>query len=195
MSRNKHLCNVLEPFGGQYASHEERAAFAAGLRELADWLEETHFPVPSLSVSKSAVYGQAVVEVSSVWIDDEGFVKRAGTAARLIGGKVDKSVPYEGGNFYLERDFGGGVKFRYRIARDAVCEKVETTVMENRVVPEDEVAARSIEFQIEELKKELGEMPTAVRKVSVPKVEYVCPESLIVKEKTAEQIVDESVPF
>ncbi len=195
MSRNKHTPNVLSPFEKPYATAEERREHAAGLRALADWVEETHFPIPAHCVREND--WSATVDVPSAWIDDEGFVKRPGSAARLIGGKVDKGTNYGGGDFTLTRRFGGGVVMRYRISREAVCEKVETTVMEDCVVPEDEKAARALEFHIDELKKELSEMPTAVKKVPVSKTEYVCPPSLIVKETetAAEPTADESVPF
>ncbi len=186
MSRNKHIVNVLEPFSAPYATKEQRAEYAAGLRALATWVETTAFPIPAHCVRESD--WSATVDVPSAWIDDEGFVKRPGSAARLIGGKVDKGTNYGGGDFTLTRRFGGGVVMRYRISREAVCEKVETTVMEDCVVPEDETAARALEFHIDELKKELAEMPTEIKKVPVPKTEYVCPESLIVKETEREEI-------
>ncbi len=191
MSRNKHIVNVLEPFSAPYATHEERAAYAAGLRGLADWIEQTRFPIPSLCFRR--VYGEQVLDVPSLWIDDEGFVKRAGSAARLIGGKVNKGTVDFSSEFKLERDFGGGVKFRYRIARDAVCEAVEVTEPQERYVPTDEEEAERIKAQIEELQKQAAELPHEKKIVSVTRTEYVCPDSLIVKETQSETTEREEI--
>lgn len=180
MNRPKHTPNVLDPFSGTYASVDDRREHAAGLRALADWLEQTTFPVPSLALKRNNFSG--TIDIPSVWIDDESFIRRPGSAARLIGGRVDKGTAQYGTDFHLSRDFGGGVNLLYRISREAVCEAKQVVVHEDHFVPEDEEAARSLQFHIDELKGELAEMPTVVRSVPVTITDYVCPDSLLVKE-------------
>lgn len=195
--RDKHVPNVLSPFEAPYATHEERVEFAAGLRAMADWIEETRFPIPALSLNRPDYY-EATVDVPSVWIDDESFVGRPGSAARLIGGRVDKGTITYGTDFKLERDFGGGVMFRYRISRDTVCEAHEEVVEEDRYVPIDEATASEIEAQIEELKKKASDLPREVRTVSVVRKTYDCPPSLLAKVKADIEepvVIEENVPF
>ncbi len=196
MTKTKHVPNVFEPFAKPYATRAERSAHAAGLRALAQWVEETSFPIPALCFAPSD--WSATVEVPSSWIDDESFVKRAGSAARLIGGRVDKgTVPY-GTDFKLERDFGGGVTFRYRISREAVCEAREEVVEEEHSVPVDEAEESFLRFQIEELQKELGDLDREVRLVPVTRKTYDCPESLLAPEAKAEALAEpslEGAPF
>ncbi len=187
---NKHIPNVLEPFSKPYATKQERSAHAAGLRALADWVEETPFPIPALCF-RNLSYGDATLDVPSVWIDDESFVKRAGSAARLIGGRVDKGTMPYGTDFKLERDFGGGVTFRYRISRDAVCTPREEVVREDRYVPVDETEESSLRFQIEELQKDLDGLDHEMRAVPVTKKVYDCPKSLLMPEAEAQA----EVPF
>lgn len=176
---SKHTPNVLEPFSGAYASKDERQAYADGLRRLADWIEETRFPIPKYCVRESD--WSATVDVPSAWIDDESFIRRAGSAARLIGGRVDKGQSYGGGEFTLTRHFGGGVVMRYRIAREAVCEAREEVVEEEQYVPVDDTEADALRARIEELQKELSEKPREMRKVPVTKTVFDCPPSLLAK--------------
>ncbi len=188
---SKHVPNVLTPFEPPYASREERRAHAAGLRSLADWLETTRFPIPSLCLRASDY--NATIDVPSTWIDDQSFVERAGSAARLIGGRVDKGVVPYGTDFTLTRDFGGGVQVRYRINRDAVCEAKEVVVDEERFAPIDAEAESRLIDEITQLQRRIDDLPRETRMVSVTKTEYMCPDSLLAK--PAEKIDDESVPF
>lgn len=191
MSDNRHTPNVLEPFSAPYASKERRAEHAAGLRALADWVEATRFPIPLLCLHASDY--DATIDVPSVWIDDESFVKRAGSAARLIGGRVDKGVVPYGTDFTLTRDFGGGVRVRYRISRGAVCEQKEVVVEEERSVPIDDEAESRLIARVSDLQRQLDELPRETRVVSVTSTEFVCPESLLAE--PVETTADESVPF
>lgn len=182
---NKHVPNVLDPFSEPYSSHEERTAYADGLRALAQWVEETSFPIPSIAISRFKCDRE--LSVYSPWIDDESFVERAGSAARLIGGKVKKGESYAGGPFTLTRDFGGNVTFLYSISREAVCEKVVEDVLEDRYVPVDEEAALDLECRIDDLKSRLDELPKEVRSVPTTRTTYRCPESLLVKSDEREE--------
>lgn len=156
-----HIPNLMK----SVSTVDQRAEYAAGLRALADWVETTEFPVH--------YYGLATHLVCySDWYEDEDFVKRVGSAARLIGGFVKKGVEYEGGNFHLLRSFGGDVGFRFSITRKSVCSQTEEDEIVEEDVPVDEARAA-------ELKAELEAMETTKRKVVKTKTVYVCPPSLL----------------
>jgi hypothetical protein len=160
---------------------ERVAEIAEGLRRLADWVETTEFPLPT-----TAVFGGALsFDVYSGWYSDQDFVKRVGTAARLIGGKVDKKTDPLNPYFELSRDFGGGVRFRYNLSRDSVCEAREVEV-------EREVEVVTDEARAETLQAELAALTTKeTRPVTV--IEYDCPPSLLAKEAGASEAEVETV--
>ncbi len=189
----KHAYNVSAPFDPPYATREERSEYAAGLRALADWVETTSFPIPSIALSTYRC--NCELEIYSAWIEDEEFVKNPGSAARLIGGEVRKGESYSGGPFTLTRSFGGGVRLSYSIRREAVCEQIEVVEQVEQDVPEDDVAARSLALQIEELQEELDGLPTVTRTMDVPKTVFVCPESLLAKEPTLATVTPDECPF
>lgn len=197
-SNNKHVPNVLTPFEAPYATHAQRAAYADGLRALADWVESSRFPIPTLCFDKSD-YIDATLNIHSLWIDDENFIRRPGSAARLIGGKVDKSTSVYGGSFTLTRDFGGGARMRYQIMREAVCEAKEVVVDEEHLVPVDEIVAVGIKDEMKRLQKQLDELPKELRTVPVNKTVYSCPDSLLSDEKIEKPVavaIDlDDVPF
>lgn len=156
---------------------EQAHETAEGLRALADWIETTEFPIPN-----TVLYGGAVVfDIYGSWFNDQDFVKRMGTAARLIGGKVEKVADPLDPYFELRRDFGGGIRFRYSVARDAVCEARETVVERPVEIVTDEERA-------EALKAELAALTTTeTRPVTV--IEYDCPPSLLAKDQATEALL------
>lgn len=187
-----HVVNVLSPFEAPYGTRSERAEAAQGLRELAEWIETTEFPIP-----RYTLWGLGA-NVYSNWIEDEGFVQRPASAAKLIGGKVNKGVGYNGGPFELTRDFGGGVRFTYSITRTVVCTPVEVTKDLVTNVPVDEKRANILQEQIDDLQAKLKEIPTETRTVPTKVTEYVCPPSLLEAERamgTTPAIDTDSVPF
>jgi hypothetical protein len=178
----RHVPNVLDPFADPYLSKEERAEYAEGLRALADWVEASDFPL------HRAVRVGAALEMHDLWIDDESFIKRVGSAAKLIGGKVRKVADTYA--FTLIREFKGGVKFEYRISRNAVCEPVTKTRMVEKDVASDADRER-------ELKDELEKLDRHSTLVSETYTDYVCPPSLLEAEQkhTSEVVVSDDIPF
>src|SRR2546428_192749 len=124
---DRHIPNVIRPFEDPYLTHEERQELVNGLMDLAAWIKASNFPIPKTAIS----YSTPGLHVPSTYIDDESFVKRPGTAAKLIGGRIEKGELYKDGPFTLTRDFGGGVQFKFSIAREAVCESYVVTEMQD----------------------------------------------------------------
>lgn len=157
-----HVPNLLEPV----STAEQRAEYAAGLRALADFVESTEFPIH--------VYGlRSELTVYSKWYDDEGFVRRVGSATRLIGGRVEKGAdPWEDGAYWLRRAFGSRAGFRYVIDRDAVCESREVVDYVDEQVPVNEERAA-------QLKAELDSLETTTKVVAKTKTVFDCPPSLL----------------
>ena len=175
-----HTPTVLDPFAEPYATRERRAEFAAGLRAMADWVETTRFPIHPYGFAP--VFQDGQICISSSWLDDEGFVRRAGSAAKLIGGKVKKNTDYLG-DFTLTREFGGGVKFTYRILRSAVCEEVEVEKEVEREIPVDAERAAQLKEQIEALEEEAKALErTRVTQTEIVR-EFACPPSLLAAEQ------------
>lgn len=159
-----HVPNLLDPDVASTAA--QRAEYAASLRQLADWVESTEFPVHHYGLSTELV-------VYSSWYDDQSFVQRVGSAAKLIGGRVEKGADsWEHGHYWLRRDFGAGVRFRFNISRAAVCTPVEKIVVVEEDVPVDGERAA-------QLKAEFNSLETV--KAMVPKTvtEFECPPSLL----------------
>lgn len=168
-----------------YSTEQERKEYADGLRALADWVETTEFPIPRAAFRP---YYEVQLEVPSTWIDDEQFVKRVGSATRLIGGRVEKGTDILS-DFTLTREFGGGVRFRYKINRSAICEARTETVVENKAVrvpkdPNKQIEAHELRARLETLMEEeettVVDVPTTVTKTV-----YDCPESLLEAEQQA----------
>lgn len=90
--------------------------FAAGLRELADFIERTpEFPLP---------YSPKLYAFSRHYADGSG-VEEAARIARLFG-RCEKSVDENTARFELTRRFGP-VGLVFTVARGAVCERREVT--------------------------------------------------------------------
>lgn len=173
-----HIPNVLDP--DTYSTKDERAEFAAGLRALADWVETTEFPIHRYCLGHNAESPFQTVECHGYWYhDDPDFVQRAGLAARLIGGKVEKGVAPYSTDFSLTKDFGGGVRFTYRIARSAVCTAREVEKPVEIEVPVDATRAAQLAAEMDALRDELAKIPTTkVQDIEVVK-EFDCPPSLL----------------
>lgn len=162
-----HIPTLIEPV----STPEQRHEYAAGLRELADWLDTTEFPVHRYALGSDTFRDiWPTMEMHGHWLDDDDFVKRVGTAARLIGGRVDKQAA--GHEFRLVRTFRGGVSFVYHVARDVVCEQVTTQVEVARVLPLDAERAAK-------LKAELDGLETTTVTEFEAKVDFICPPSLL----------------
>lgn len=175
---DRHIPNVLDPYGEGFLSRERRGELAEGLRAFAGWIEASRFPLPT-----TFMYGiESGLTVYSSWISDEDFVRRPGSAIRLIGGHIKKGTGYSN-DFTLTRDFGGGAKFTYSINRDAVCTPRTVAKPEEVQVPVDEVEAAHLEAIAEEARRELEhlERTTVVRSRDV--VEYDCPQALLPAER------------
>lgn len=177
-----HVPSLLDP--SSVSSAEDRAAYADGLRALADWVETTEFPVHRYGMTtEMTIYGE--------WYDDEGFVRRVGSAIRLIGGRIKKGADrWEGGAYWLKREFGGGVTFRYVIKRETVCTPREVEVVVDEDAPVDEARAAT-------LKAELEGLEVATKRVVKVKTVFDCPPSLLELEQSAETTTtnDEEGPF
>lgn len=94
---------------------DERFATAAGLRQLADLLEdEPESELPYSVAVYHSVYG---------WRLPEGTTERSELRrlARQLGGRWEKGALGE--SFTLTRKLGGRVEYRLSTAREAVCEK------------------------------------------------------------------------
>lgn len=175
---NRHVPNLLDPF--KYSSQDQRAEYAAGLRELAAWVETTDFPLHHHAMGGN-VYAEAEITIRSNAFEDEDqdFVKRVGSAAKLIGGRVEKSEYYTGGPFRLTRTFRGGVRFIFELSRTAVCEKKTVVKDVTKAIPVDVTTATELERQKEEIEKKISELKTVVKTVPTAVEEYVCPPSLL----------------
>lgn len=176
-----HVPNVLDPFDGvNYLSREERAEQAAGLRKMADWLETTEFPIP-----RTVLYSSSWMTfmVAGSWISDKSFLARPGSAARLIGGKVDKGVADYGTDFWLTREFGGGIKFQLTIDREAVCTPRKETRLVEKTVPIDRQRAADIEQDIQDLKEKLESLDKVEVTVPTTVTVFDCPPALLPAEK------------
>lgn len=188
----KHVPNVLDPFdGANYLTREQRAEQAAGLRKMADWIEATEFPIPRTVLFSSS---WANFTAHGIWMSDKDFLTRPGSAARLIGGKVDKGIQNYSTDFVLTREFGGGIKFRFTIEREAVCTSREETKAVEKSVPVDEQRASELEGRIAELREQQQALPKEVRLVPTTVTIFDCPPALLPAEKTAVAI-DDSIPF
>lgn len=175
-----HIPNVPEPRDGiTYLNTESRESLAKGYEALAAWVRTSEFPIP-----RTVLYSDAVtLKIASSWIEDPGFVKRIGTAARLIGGKVQKGVEQYGTNFELTLPLGGGVKVLYSVDRGTVCEQVTEVKEVTEFVRSDAQLDAQIEADIKALRERQYAIPV-VEKTFVKEVtEYVCPPSLIAKER------------
>lgn len=190
----KHIPNVLSPFSKPYATKEQRKAHADGLRRLADWIENSDFPIPAHLVTQSNPFGYIAdsFEINSLYFDDDSFVKRAGSAGRLMGGLVHKGVAEYTTDFALVRDFGGGVFLRYRISRSAVCEAREIIVQKPAAVPVDGVRAAEIEEKIRALEEERGDLATETREVPITELVYDCPPALLSAEQAESKVLDQA---
>lgn len=184
LRRNKHIPNVADPFGDGYLSRERRAEIAKGLREMADWMEQSSFPLPE-TINYGGGFGTPCtvnLDVYSTWIADESFVKRIGSSIRLIGGRVEKRAQDFGSYYDLVKRFSGDVCFRYIISRDAVCEPIEETVQREVDVVTDEERA-------EQLQAELNALTVReTRPVTVTR--WDCPPALLPKEPEPEVQVE-----
>lgn len=179
MRRNRHTPNV-DRSTGDYVDPARLREIAAGYREMADWLETTEFPIP-----RTALYGDLVgVTIWSSWIPDEGFVKRVGSAIRLLGGRVEKVA--NGASFELQKKFSGGVTFRYSMSRDAICEPVEVEREVYLNVPVDVDEAERLKDEIREAKERLEALDTKFVKVREQAIDYVCPKALLPDESPDE---------
>ena len=87
-------------------------SFVFGLRQLADLLEDEPEAALPFTVSVYHAVGAA------------GAPAEMRRLSRLFGGRWDKKP--EGDSFYLIRDLGGGIQYRIRAPREAVCEKIVT---------------------------------------------------------------------
>lgn len=174
----KHIPNVLDPFGQDYMSREQRAELATGLRELASWIEKSEFPIPRTTMFGSD-HEVIALDIASTWMADQDFVKRPGSAIRLIGGRVDKIAAPHGGPFKLIRRFGEHVVLRYSISRDAVCtpRTEATTLVEN--VPLDQARAAELEAEQERISEELKALETVAITKPTTQMVYDCPPALL----------------
>lgn len=88
---------------------ETRDGFIAGLRELADWFEQTpDVPLPSFTIEVGLYVGLS---------EPEEFAKQV----RLLGGNREKE--YTDDIVRVTRDFGPLLKVKLVTARDVVCER------------------------------------------------------------------------
>lgn len=179
-----HIATVLDPQGPDYATRDEREAYAAGLEAMAAWVRTTEFPIPRYTFEFSK-YSPTLL-ITGANIADQDFVKRPGAAARLIGGRVDKTANYDGSYFQLTRDFGGGALMRYSVEREAVCEAVEETVLEEKLEPVDKLKLAELEGErqalmaaMDKVDEEHDALPAEKVAVPVTKVVYRCPPSLL----------------
>lgn len=179
-----HIPNVQEPFEGPYATREARAEYARGLRELADWVEMTEFPIPDYYLRAQDHFGYGTLNVSSIFIEDEGFIQRPGSAARLIGGKVEKGTSTYGTEYILRRRFGNNVSFTYAMQREAVCTARDEEVVVEEPKPIDAARDAELAEKIKQLEEERESLPTELRPVTSTKRVYDCPPALLSREKT-----------
>lgn len=101
-----------------------REDYIAGLRQLADYLEERpDVPVP-------------ISEKHYAFVHDEDTFRKA---ARSMGSaKKDFDINYA----MLRRDFAGGIHYELNIARERVCER---RVVATKAVPEQVIPAHEVE--------------------------------------------------
>jgi hypothetical protein len=177
MRRDRHVPNVQDL--NRYSTPQQRTQYAAGLRELADWIEETEFPLHRYALGFNTFTDMsATCEINSTWLDeDPDFAKRAGSAVRLIGGRVEKKA--DSYSFRLTRYFSGGVCFRFRINRNAVCEEIEVQKTVTKQVPVDVYKEAKLVSAKDELEKQITALETAPKTVIETVKEYRCPESLL----------------
>lgn len=183
--RDRHTPNLLDPY--KYSSIKQRREYAAGLRELAAWIEETDFPLHEYALGGNK-YDAAEVTIHSTYFDesDQDFVRRVGSAARLIGGRVEKGAAYATAPFTLTRTFTGGVRFVFSISRGAVCEKKIVIKEVTKEMPVDTATAFELKRQKAKLELEIAALDTVAKMVTESVEEFVCPPSLIEAEKKAE---------
>lgn len=94
-------------------TQDKRTALVAGLRALADDLENSTGPLPTHPI-----------EAQWLIFGDENQKDTATSVVRSIGGHWDKDGLSD--LFEFRRDYGGRVKARVVVDRPAVCERVVT---------------------------------------------------------------------
>ena len=107
---------------------EDRAAFAAGLRAVADWLDanpEVALPFPRLAIYSSKYGGGSALEEGAAFARVPGRCEKSTTDAMGVDG-----------HFTLTRQFGP-IALIWKAARSSVCEKrTVTKAVEEWVCPD-----------------------------------------------------------
>jgi hypothetical protein len=116
----------------------ERAAFSAGLRQIADLLDaHPNIPLPHLTAPKAT--GWQPTLTCYLWGDDIRATLAAATRAMAAGGRVAKHVDDDGTGLRAWRMFGG-IALEVRVERSQVCERVvlgtETVEVEEDACPQ-----------------------------------------------------------
>lgn len=143
------------------ANAEERAATIAGLRELADWLEER----PDVPMHQSAYYGRPTIWLSGNWFEGEPIATSPKRLAKAMG-KADKYAA--GGTFQLSRTFSGDISYTFSFEREAVCKpKAVGTRPVTEKVCSDEQRAAELQAELDKLHEDV-----VVRHEDV--IEYDC---------------------
>lgn len=109
-------------------TQEFKDEMIAGLRKMADWLENTPVEMPVPASLVGSVYTGAMHDSRGIRHMMDSTIGMALIANAA--GDVDKEVNSQ--LFKLVKDFGGGVKVEWVAYREAVCERV---VVGTKIVP------------------------------------------------------------